>query len=339
MKHPIRRRIMYLGFQALRVSAQALPLPAAQAVGAALGTAAYYFIGSQRRLAHQHLAYALGPSVSPSLRRRIARGVFVNLGRNMMEWLQVPKLSTADLQQLISAEGIDHIRETLKQGNGALMVTAHFGNWELIPLYLRSLGFEGAVLARRLRYPEYESFLISMRGAKGVTTLARGAAKDVAALLRANQLIGLLPDQDIDSLDGVFVDFFGQPAHTPIGPAALSVMTGAPIIPCFLRRDGRRFRLSVEPPLRAPPGADRTAAMRELTQAWSAVVESAIRRYPEQWVWMHRRWKTRPTSETATQDTRPMTHDTRQGPVPAATRTSGTSQSWVMGHASWVALP
>ena len=290
---------MYLGFQALRLAAQALPLPMARAIGAGLGWLAFWLLAGQRRLTLQHLAYAFGDPLSASQRRRIARKVFVNLGRNVMEWLQLPKLSAEELQRLVSAEGIEHIRRALAAGNGALMVTAHFGNWELIPLYLKSLGFEGAVLARRLRYAEYESFLIAMRGEKGVPTLARGSSQEVAALLRSNRLVGLLPDQDIDSLDGVFVNFFGHPAHTPIGPAALSVLTGAPIIPCFIRREGAKFRLVIEPPLRAPELADRAAAMRELTQAWSAVVESSIRSTPDHWAWMHRRWKTRPPPAAA----------------------------------------
>ena len=149
------------------------------------------------------------------------------------------------------------------------------------------MGFEGGVLARRLRYPEYESFLISMRGAKGVPTFVRGSVKEVARVLRANQIIGILPDQDIDSLEGVFVNFFGHPAHTPVGPAALSLMTGAPILPCFMIREGATFRLIIEPPVTVPQTADRTEALTRLTQGWSDVIESYVRRYPEQWVWMH----------------------------------------------------
>jgi LPS export ABC transporter protein LptC len=103
----------------------------------------------------------------------------------------------------------------------------------------------------------------------------------------------------VDSLEGIFVDFFGRPAHTPLGPAALSILTGAPIVPCFLIREGPHFRLVVEPPLSAPQEADRVQAMAALTRAWSAVVESYVRRYPDHWVWMHRRWKTRPSPEAA----------------------------------------
>lgn len=299
MKHPIRRRLMYFGFQGLQTLGQALPLRVSRALGRWVGVLAYAVLGAQRRLALRHLAYALGDSLSPSQRRQVARSVFMNLGQNVMEWLKIPKLSMTQIQQMITVEGIEHVKAALVEGNGVIMVGPHFGNWEFVPILLRGQGFEGGILARRLRYPEYESFLISLRGGKGVPTFVRGSLKDVAKTLRANQLIGLLPDQDIDSLEGVFVEFFGHPARTPVGPAALSILTGAPILPCFMIREGERFRFVVEAPLRAPQGMDRVQAMTALTQAWSRVFERYIRRYPAQWTWMHRRWKTQPPVASA----------------------------------------
>lgn len=292
MKHPYRRRLMYTGFQLMRALAQALPLGASRALGRVLGRAAYVLLAPYRRDALRHLAFAEGLNLNPKQRSRVARDVFVNLALNFIEWLRLPRVSAQQLQRWIDCQGLEHLRQALAQGNGAIVVTAHFGNWELIPLYLRGLGFEGGVLARRLRYPEYESFLIGMRGDKGVPTLARGSVKEVARLLRANQIVGVMPDQDIDSLEGVFINFFGHPAYTPAGPAALSLMTGAPILPCFLLRRGPRFQLIIESPVRVPPTRDRAHALALLTQAWSDVVERYIRQYPDHWVWMHRRWKT-----------------------------------------------
>ncbi len=301
MKHPIRRRLMYLGFLTLQGLVRWLPLAAARAVGRALGTAAYVLVGAQRRLTLDHLSYAFGDTLSPAKRRRIARRVFANLGQSVMEWLLLPRLSDRAVQELIICEGLEYVRQALAKGNGAIMVGAHFGNWELGPLYLKTQGFEGGVLARRLRYPEYESFLIGLRGSRGVPTFARGSIKEVAKVLRANQLIGMMPDQDMDSLEGVFVQFFGHPAYTPAGPAALSLMTGAPILPCALIREGARFRFVIEPPIQSPSAADRVQAVTVLTQAWSNALESYIRRYPEQWVWMHRRWKTQPAAAQSTE--------------------------------------
>jgi KDO2-lipid IV(A) lauroyltransferase len=296
---------MYLGFLGLRTLAQALPERAAAALGRSIGRAAYQLLGTHRRLTHAHLEQALGDTVSAPERARIAQGVFVNLGRNAVEWLRLPRLSPARLQALVEAQGLEHLRQALAGGRGAIVITAHFGNWELIPLYLRTLGFEGGVLARPLRYPEYELFLVSLRRRRGVATFARGSVKDVARALRANQIIGLLPDQDVDSLEGIFVPFFGRPAYTPVGPAALALMTGAPIVPCFLLRQGRGFRLVIEPPLAAPAADGRPEALRALTEDWSRVVESYVRRYPDHWAWMHRRWKTAPPEASAAAAPRP----------------------------------
>jgi KDO2-lipid IV(A) lauroyltransferase len=288
---------MYFGFQGLRLFVQPLPLGLARALGRGMGTAAFHLLAGQRRLAEQHLCLALPEALSPSQRRRVARGVFRNIGQTAMEWLVLPRLSDSRLQRLVTMEGTERLREALAKGRGAILLTAHLGNWELITFCVTQLGFSGGVLARPLRYPEYESFFTQMRRAKGVTTLARGSLKEAAKLLRANQLIGVLPDQDVDRLEGIFVEFFGRPAYTPVGPAALSLMTGAPLVPCFAVREGERFRFVVEPPLAAPETPDRREALAALTQAWSAVVESYIRRYPDQWVWMHRRWKTQPVNE------------------------------------------
>ncbi len=287
---------MYLGFRGLSALVGCLPLVAARALGRALGWLAYSLLRGQRRLVLTHLQSAFGEQLGPQERGRIARGVFRNLGHNVVEWLFLPRLSNAQIQQLIVGEGLEHLRQAKAKGEGALVITPHFGNWELISPYLRTLGFEGGVLARRLRYPEYESFLISLRGARGIPTLIRGSLKEIAKLLRANQFIGILPDQDVDSLDGIYVNFLGHPAYTPIGPAALSLMTGAPIIPCFLVRTGRTFTLRIEPPIAMAQTGDRAVAMAQITQAWSAVFESYIRKFPDHWVWMHRRWKTQPTA-------------------------------------------
>jgi KDO2-lipid IV(A) lauroyltransferase len=308
MKHPIRRRVLYVLFKLAQAAACWLPLAWLRAIGRALGQTAGICLPAQRRLIDQHLSFAFGDSLSAQERRHIAKGVFLNLGQTFMEWLGMPKLSVKAMQDLITVEGLEHLQAALSRGHGVLACSAHFGNWELISPYLKSLGFEGALLARRLRYPEYESFLISMRAQKGVPTHERGSVKDVARILRENRIIGFMPDQDTEGLEGIFVDFFGHPAYTPAGPAALSLMTGAAIVPCFMIREGAGFRLVITPAVPQPEGvADRKQAIALLTQAWSRVMEDFIRRYPQQWVWMHRRWKSTPESIAARAQARPRT--------------------------------
>ncbi len=285
---------MRLAFVAVRSLVRWLPLSTAQALGRLLGYAGYAVLRRYRRLTLEHLRFALGPRASEWTCHRVARGVFVNLGQSFLEWLVIDRLSPETLRRRVNVYGLHGLHNALSKGRGVIALTAHFGNWELLATTIASLGFHGGVLARRLRYPEFERFLVQMRARKGVATYARGSLKEAADVLRENQMIGLLPDQDVDSLEGIFVEFFDRPAYTPVGPAALSLMTGAPIVPCFLIRDGRRFRLVIEEPIVVTRTEHRAADLRAITEAWSRVVESYIRRYPDHWVWMHRRWKTQP---------------------------------------------
>ena len=293
-KRPLQQRWMFLAFLAFRTATRWLPWSWAQAFGAAIGWCAYALLGRYRRMTWEHLRLAFGPSLSDETCYYLARRVFINLGRTVAEWCVMARYSSTQIRRMVEVHGLKYLRQALAQGKGVLALSGHFGNWELLSITAASLGFQGGVLARRLRYPEYEDFLWRLRRRFGVATYERGSVKEVARALRANHVIGVVPDQDVDSLDGVFVEFFERPAYTPVGPAALSLMTGAPIVPCFCIRSGRRFRIMIEEPLAVPQTSDRAAAMQQLTQAWSGVVESYVRRYPEQWAWMHRRWKTQP---------------------------------------------
>jgi KDO2-lipid IV(A) lauroyltransferase len=285
-----------MAFAGLRTVVRRLPLPVAQVLGSVLGYAFYAASPRYRQLIWQHLRIAFGSALTAKVRYRIARGVCTNLGRTVMEWFVFERLSCAQLRDLVEVHGLHHLQAAFAKGRGVIGLSAHFGNWELLPMTVAGLGCQGGVLARALRYPEYADFIRTLRERKGVTTYARGSVKEVARLLRRNHIVGMLVDQDVDSLEGVFVDFFGRPAYTVAGPAALSMMTGAALLPCFVVRVGRRFRIMFEEPLAVPRSGDRARDVAAITQAWSRVVESYIRCYPEQWVWMHRRWKTTPAS-------------------------------------------
>ncbi len=297
MKHPIRRRVLYTGFCVLKAVVQVMPLGGVRILGKTMGLTCWLILPAQKRLALNQLDIAFGDTKSASQKKHIVWQVFLNLGLNFFEWLKLPRLSASDLQGLVECSGLEHIHSALKQKRGVMMLSAHFGNWEIISPYLASLGFKGSVLARKLRYPEYEQFLISMRESKGVRTIERSRLKDVARALKENQLIGIMPDQDVDSLEGLFVDFFGKPAYTPIGPAAVAMMTKAPIVPCFIRRNRNKYILEILPAVVAPEKGDRKEILAQWTQDWSRVVEQQIARHPEQWVWVHRRWKTQPNHE------------------------------------------
>lgn len=286
---------MYGCFRGFQMLFQLLPLSVGRFFGCCLGRLCFLVVKQERLRALDHLE-SVFPDWSPRKRTKIARRVFIHLGMNFFEWLKLPGLSLQGVSQLAEVEGLEHVQQVLAEGRGVIFVSGHIGNWEIMPLYFRTLGFEGSILARRLRYSEYESFLIRMREQKGIRTILRGGSlREMAKVLRSNQIMGIMPDQDIDSVEGIFVDFFGKPAYTPVGPALLSLMTRAPIVPVFNVRNGKRFKIICGAPLPFPKTDDRDQAVRELTEAWSASIEQAVRKYPDHWVWMHRRWKTTPS--------------------------------------------
>ena len=300
-KRPVLRRAMWLGFHLLRAVVLALPFRLAQQLGGALGQLGYWFLVPYRRLTLRHLAGALGHETTPRQRRRIARRAFRHLGMNFVEWLWLPKLHAGNIRRYVEAApgSAERLHQALQAGRGVVMLAAHLGNWEYLAAYFGLLGEGGTVVARRLRYPEYEQFLLESRRAKGVETCDRTASfQDLVRLLRANRCIGILPDQDMDSVDGVFVDFFGQPAYTPVGPVALALVSGAALLPSYIVREGGIQRIHIEEPVALSRTGDRQRDLTENTQRWSRITESYIRKYPDQWVWMHRRWKTTPQSHT-----------------------------------------
>ncbi len=294
------RYVLYGLFVIARSCLPLLPFGVVQTIGKGLGTVAYGMLHHQRRVALEHLTLALGNRYAPAERRRIIRRMFQHLGMTGMEWLALPRLTAADVQRLVRVEGSEHVQQALQRGKGLIVLSAHVGNWEMLMAYFGLFGgFRGAAIARRLRYPEYEVWLRRMRESKHVETLDRDVGpKEMIRRLRANEGLGILADQDVDSIEGIFVDFFGRPAYTPTGPAALALTTGAAMLPAYIWREGRQFHLRVEEPIAIRDTGNRARDLREITEAWSRVTERMITAHPEQWVWMHRRWKTQPETVT-----------------------------------------
>lgn len=270
-----------------------LPFRLARWMAACVAELAFWLTPRHRRAAVAHLTQALGDRRAAVA---TARRLYRHLALNAVEWIKlVPQLSSDNLDHWITAEHFDRIDQVLAQGKGGMIISAHFGNWELIPIYFILKGYRPFhVLARQVRYPEFDRLINHLRRSKGVVVHDRDQVSfsQLAKLLRANQWIGIVPDQDTDSVAGVFVNFLGQPALTPAGPVQLALLTGAPLVPVLIVRDGKRHHIFIEEPIVVTPSGDRERDLVEYTQRWSRVLESYIRRWPDHWVWMHDRWKT-----------------------------------------------
>ncbi len=264
------------------------------------GGMAFLIVGRQREKTLAHLKLALGREKSELEVNLIARQVFENMAVTGAEILQSSKLTPEKAERFIdSARAVETYNRLLAEGKGLISMTAHIGNWELLAGIFGLKGYKGAVLARRIYYEPYNRWIVGLRQKMNVPTLYRDdSSREILKKLAAGEIIGLLPDQDIDSLKGTFVPFFGKPAYTPVAPARIALSTGAPMLPNFLIRDGlTRYKLVVGEVIRPESGMDREAAVQRMTENWMAQFEKVIREYPGQWAWMHNRWKTKPESK------------------------------------------
>jgi KDO2-lipid IV(A) lauroyltransferase len=279
-----------------------VPFGLLRPVCGAMGVVGYRLVFPERRKALEHLRMALGDEKSGKERDRIARNLFRNYGYCVAELLQFPKGEAFFGSIEVEVEGREHLDWLVEHGKGAVFVTAHAGNWEILAAWLSRRGYPVNVVAREARHSHAERILQSHRDAAGVRvfTKYRSARAMMAVLLRGEGL-GILADVDTRG-EGIFVDFFGLPAHTPTGPARLAAKTGAPLVVGFIARTGpRRHRIVVNPPVTVvdgkPPGGDEKdipGAVRYYTRE----IERWVRRYPDQWVWTHRRWKRKPPPGT-----------------------------------------
>jgi len=295
VRHKFRKEFLYYCAVLLLAVARVIPARLIFAIGTFGGWCAYYLLRRERRRTLANLALAYGQVKSAAERTRIARAVFVNLGRNLSEMALYPRLDDEQFRQLVTMEGKEIIDRELRKGKGVLIITGHIGNWELFPSYIIMSGYRGGVVARRAYYEKYERLLLRLRRSKGFRVFYRdGSPREVLRTLRNNEIIGILADQDVRKLDGVFVDFFGIAAYTPTAPVVIAMKSGAPLVPARIVREGRRHTILIEEPIVLRTTGDRKSDLVYNTQQWSRCIERFIRAHPEQWVWMHRRWRTRP---------------------------------------------
>jgi KDO2-lipid IV(A) lauroyltransferase len=287
-----------LGQSLLRVLG-ALPRPLAGKLAAALGRLLYWFTPKFRRIADQNLRMAM-PELNVLERRTIVRGVYRSLGRLLAECARFPSLNSTNIHEIVTYEGLEHYRAAVECGRGALFLTAHLGPWELGAFAHALYGYPIQILYRPLDNPRLDRLVNRYRTLSGNKLLdKRDSARGILAALTKNETVGILADQNTSLEEGVFVDFFGKAASTTAGIARVALHTGAAVVPAFCVWEEKlgRYVIHFEPALEFTITRDRERDTRAATQQMASVVERYIRRYPDQWLWIHRRWKTRPPGE------------------------------------------
>jgi KDO2-lipid IV(A) lauroyltransferase len=292
-----RHRLEYLAVVSAVSFVRLLPMRAVLTVGTLLGRAFSTFDRGHRQLAIENLRAAF-PARSDAECQAICRDMFSHFGRLLVVLLKFSTMRADQMLSRVEFEGEERVIHAHAQNRGVLLYTGHFGFWEINALVHALTLKPMAVLARPLDNPLLHDLLETVRTATGNSVFyRRGAIRRVLRALESNQAVAFLIDQHMQPADAVYVDFFNRPAATTSALAALALRTGAPVVPVFaLPLPGGRFRMVYEHAVE-PPSADDEHAITEFTQRCTDVLEMYVRRYPELWLWMHRRWRDVPTSD------------------------------------------
>ena len=280
-----------------------LPRRAAVALGVGIGRLGYRVLGGLRRVAMRNLEIAF-PEMPVAEREAIARGTFENLGRVLGETSQLTNASRKKIEEIVdfelSDEALELYRKVKEEGHGVLITTGHLGNWELLVLAFGAIHEPISYLARPIDNELIEAFTSGIRMQFGNRPINKtGSAMTGIATLRDGGILGILADVNAHPKEGVFVPFFGVEACTPGGAAMIAMRADALIFPafCVWDKDAGRFKFVHGEILTPANTGDRKADVQATTAAFTAEIEKIIRKYPDQWMWIHKRWKTRPKGE------------------------------------------
>ncbi|HEX3569933.1 MAG TPA: lysophospholipid acyltransferase family protein [Acidobacteriaceae bacterium] len=276
-----------------------LPRPLARAAGVLVARSAYLTLNRLRRVGLRNLELAF-PDRSPAEREALLKTEYRNLGWLLAEFCQMPAYTREQASKFIRYEGLDHYLDARDRGKGVLVLTGHLGAWELSSFYHSLAGYPMGLVIRRLDNPLVDELVNRIRCRHGNRVLHKDDfARGLIGAMRAGETVGILMDTNMTRPQGVFVPFFGVPACTASGLARVALKTSAAVLPGFLlwEESERRYVLRFYPELELAKTGEAEADAAENTARFTAVIEQVIRQYPSQWLWMHRRWKTRPPGE------------------------------------------
>ena len=276
-----------------------LPRPIARALGIGIGVAVYHLHPRLREVGLRNLSLAF-PTMAEAERRRIVRGEFVSLGRQLAEACMFPRYTRENVSDIVVYDGLENYERAMARGKGVLFLTGHLGAWELSAFAHSLQGHPLWIVMRPLDNPYLDRLVERYRTMHGNRTVSKDDfVRGLLAAMRASEAVGILMDTNMTPPQGVFVNFFGIPACTASGLARIALRTDAAVVPGFTIWDKKagKYVLRFDPAVELVRTSDNEADIVANTALFTSIIESFIRRYPDQWLWVHRRWKTRPEGE------------------------------------------
>jgi KDO2-lipid IV(A) lauroyltransferase len=291
--------VLYIGLRVIVSVIRLLPLSIGMLMAKSLAYVIYLFDSKHRKVTDENLRNAYGEDLSDFQRRKIIRLNYQHLASVGVDFIKMPQIvNSSNWQKHFEVEGVEFARKALKEGKGIIFVGGHVGNWEVLGCAFEFFFQPVHSIAKHMKNPFVDRFLTSHRKYGNQEIIFKEkAAREMIKVLKNNECLGILVDQNARK-NSIFVDFFGQKAATTRVVATLSLKTGAPIIMVFLRRSDRRYRfkISLSKPIQIEKTGDLEKDILNLTQRYTTIMESRIREHPHEWMWLHRRWKTRPPS-------------------------------------------
>jgi KDO2-lipid IV(A) lauroyltransferase len=295
LRKRIKRDAVYRVIRVVIAVFNWLPRKLAVYLGGWVTLAVWMLLPREKHKFYRHLSLVYGDNLTPRAKDCLGRSFFVNTGRNAADVMRFRKHFTRQIKLLVDSEGMEHFDAAYRLGKGALGITGHIGNFELLAAFIQSEGYEVAVIGRELYHPGLNRILVANREAVGLTNIATtDSPKRVLKWLNAGRALGVLIDTDSSRVRSMFVPAFGRWSSTPIGQTILGLKTGAAFLPmACLRAEDNRYKVTVKPPLKIKPTGDFDADVYNVTLRCTQALEEIIDRHRDQWIWQHNRWRTK----------------------------------------------
>jgi KDO2-lipid IV(A) lauroyltransferase len=295
LKKRLKNWLIYRFIKFLIASLNLFPRKLSLFIGSNLGKFAYLILPEARQTIFKNLKTAF-PYLDINTCKKISLKVFESLGQNSTDAVRLQKMSREEINKIVETEGMKHFDEAYRLGRGVMAVTGHIGNFELLAVYFSLRGYKVSVIGRELYDPRLNELLVQSRRKMEVETIPSSVGvKEVIKALNSGSALGVLIDQDSSRFRGIFVNFFGKPARTPVGPLILALRLGSPIVPMAIisTRKGN-YKIIIREEILPLSEKSRDENIVYLTQKCTDFLEKIIREYPDQWVWVHERWRNAP---------------------------------------------